>query len=305
MCSAFKRTGRSVPVVRDLNKRTGRSVPVVRGRYQKALLLNVFLLPILAFGATSRDLRVCADPNNLPYSNASGQGYEIDLARLAGRNLGRSVQFVWAPQRGAFLQNTLYAGRCDVVMSIPTSIADVRATHPYYRSSYVFVTRADRHLNIRSFDDPRLKKLRIGVQILQNESGSATPPAAALMDRQLANNIVWYRIYPNFSRSNPAAALVEGVERGEIDVAVAWGPLAGFCARQAATPLEIHAVSPAIEHSVPLAFDISMGVRRDDATLCAALNRIIARREPEIRRILERYGVPTGFAAPPAARSSE
>lgn len=258
----------------------------------RVLVLEAFLLPILAFGASSQDLRVCADPNNLPYSNSSGQGYELELAHLAARDLGRGVQFIWVTQRGEFLEKSLYAGKCDVVMSIPSSVAGVRATNSYYRSSYVFVARQDRHLNIRSFDDARLKQLRIGVQILQNESGAATPPAAALIHRQLANNIVWYKIYSNFSRSNPAAALIEAVARNEIDVAVAWGPLAGYCARQIPTQLEMHPVSPALERSIPLAFDISMGVRPNDATLCAQLNRVIVRDQPQIRRILQRYGLP-------------
>jgi mxaJ protein len=257
-----------------------------------ALLLQASIILMLALGSSAGDLRVCADPNNLPYSNAAGQGYEVELAQLAARDLGARVQFVWAAQRGKFLEKTLDAGKCDVIMSIPSSVAEVRTTHPYYRSSYVFVSRRDRSLDIQSFNDARLRNLRIGVQILQNEAGSATPPAQALIDRQLSNNIVWYKIFPDFSRSTPAAALIEGVVRGDIDVAVAWGPLAGYCARQVATPLDIENVSPASERSLPLAFDISMGVRASDTELCSKLNAFIEQRGPEIRALLKTYGVP-------------
>lgn len=260
-------------------------------------------VPALLLGSASPDLRVCADPNNLPYSDAAGHGYEVELAQLAGHDLGRKVQFVWATERGDFIRNTLYADKCDVLMSIPSSLPDVRATRAYYRSSYVFVTRRDRHLAIHSFDDPRLKNLRIGVQILQNEAGSTTPPAQALIDRRLSNNIVWYRIFPDFRRSNPAAALIEGVERGEIDIAIAWGPLAGYCARTMPVPLDIASVSPQVEHSVPLAFDISMGVRRGDRKLCSDLNAVIQRRQSDIRRVLSKYGVPVGSGNSPVAWS--
>jgi len=242
--------------------------------------------------ASSNNLRVCEDPNNLPYSNAQGHGYEIELAQLTGNALGRNVQFVWVAQRGDFLRKSLIAGKCDVMLSVPSGMDELAVTRPYYRSSYAFVMRKDRHLDIRSFDDPRLKHLRIGVQILQNEGGSATPAADALIHRQLANNIVWYRIFPNFIRSNPAAALVEGVEAGDIDVAVAWGPLAGYCARTSAIALDVVPVSPQLEQSVPLAFNISMGVRPGDTKLCSALNGVITRRQAEIHKILIKYGIP-------------
>lgn len=199
----------------------------------KVLAVLAFL-PLPPLASRAADLRVCADSNNLPYSDSAGAGYEIELAQLTGKELGRPVQFVWITQRGEYLRKTLFARKCDVLMSIPTSLEAVLTTRPYYRSTYVFVSRRDRHLDVRSFDDPRLKTLRIGVQILQNEAGSTTPAAQPLIDRQLSGNIVWYKIYSNFSRRNPAADLIEGVEHGDIDLAVAWGPLAGLlCAERA------------------------------------------------------------------------
>lgn len=266
----------------------------------KVLVLLTFfpLLPGLVRAGHAGPLRVCADPNNLPYSDSASGGYEIELAQLTAKELSRPVQFVWITQRGEYLRKTLFAGKCDVLMSLPTSLEAVLTTRPYYRSSYVFVSRRDRHLNVRSFDDPRLKTPRIGVQILQNEAGSATPAAQALMDRQLSSNIIWYKIFSNFSRRNPAAGLIEGVEHGDIDVAVAWGPVAGYCARNAPVALEIAPVSPQVANrSIPLAFDISMGVRPGDTTLCSDLNTVINRRKGDIGRLLAKYGV-TVTAAP-------
>jgi mxaJ protein len=237
------------------------------------------------------DLRVCSDPNNLPYSNSREQGFENGLARLVARDLGRTVRYVWVPQRGDYFRKTLLANRCDLVMGMPSAITEAQATRPYYRSSYVFVSRRDRHLGVHSFDDPPLRVERIGLHILQND-GAAVPPAQALADRGLARNIVWYRLFPNFTRKNPPAALIEAVERGDIDMAVAWGPMAGYFASHASVPLDIVPVSPQLERSIPLAFDISMGVRRGDTKLLAQLNGVIERRRTGIRRLLERYGVP-------------
>ena len=119
------------------------------------------------------------------------------------------------------------------------------------------------------------------------------PPAQALMDRGLGKNIAWYRLLPDLSKENGPAALIKAVERGDIDIAVAWGPLAGYAAKHASVPLDVSPVSPQFERSIPLAFDMSMAVRRGDTALLSKLNAIIARRNPEIRRLLARYGVPT------------
>jgi quinoprotein dehydrogenase-associated probable ABC transporter substrate-binding protein len=259
--------------------------------YSTRASFSSILLAWTALGMHAADLRVCADPNNLPYSNAHEQGFENKLARLVARDLGRTVRYVWSPQRGHFFRDTIQAGRCDLVMGVPSVIGAVQPTRPYYRSSYVFVSRRSRHLAIRSFDDQSLRTKRIGVHLIGSDD-AAVPPAQALIDRGLAKNIVWYKLYPDFSRANPPAALIDAVERGDIDVAVAWGPLAGYFATRAAVPLEIVPVSPQFERSLPLAFDISMGVRHGDTKLLAELNAIIERRRSEIRRLLQTFGVP-------------
>src|SRR5215210_2972220 len=173
-------------------------------------------------------LRVCADPNNLPFSNQRGEGLENRLAELIARELKTSVSYVWWAQRRGFIRNTLAAGRCDVVMGVPSDLPSVLTTRPYYRSRYVFVRRADRNIVVRSFDDPLLRRLRIGVQVVGD--GANTPPMDAFAKRGMAKNLVGYTVFGDYSKANPPARIVEAVSRGDVDIAVVWGPLAGFFA---------------------------------------------------------------------------
>jgi mxaJ protein len=244
-----------------------------------------------SLGAQPAPFRVCADPNNLPFSNAQEQGFENRLAKLIARDLGQPLQFVWSPQRGEFLRKTLDADACDAIMGLPSDLDEAQTTVPYYRSTYVFVTRKDRKLSIHSFDNPALRSARIGVQVIGHESATV-PPAQALVDKGLAENIVWYRLFPDFSRSNPPSALIEAVEKGDVDIAVAWGPMAGYFAKHASVPLTVSPVSPQKVDSIPLAFDISIGVRRGRRALCTRLNTMIERRKTEIDSLLREYGVP-------------
>jgi mxaJ protein len=265
--------------------------------------LEVMMLAFLALTASActaksnadppaRELRVCADPNNLPFTNQKLQGFENELADLIARDLGATVRYTWWPQRRGFIRNTLKAGACDVVLGIPSSFELALATRPYYRSTYVFVSRKDRGIKVRSFDDPALKKLRIGVQMI-GDDGYNAPPAHALASRGITGNVVGYTVYGDYSQPNPPARIVEAVARGEIDLAVVWGPLAGYFASRQRVPLTIVPVSPQIDMPfLPFVFDISMGVRREDVKLQAELDGILERRRPEIDALLDRYGVP-------------
>ncbi|HEX9942414.1 MAG TPA: substrate-binding domain-containing protein [Thermoanaerobaculia bacterium] len=239
-----------------------------------------------------RALRVCADPNNLPFTNRKLEGFENKLADLVARDLHATVRYTWWPQRRGFIRNTLRAGACDVVLGVPSSFELALATRPYYRSTYVFVYRKDRGLRISSFDDPVLRKLRIGVQMI-GDDGNNSPPAHALANRGIIDNVVGYTVYGDYSQPNPPARIVEAVAAGEIDVAVVWGPLAGYFAPRQRVPLETAPVSPQIDMPfLPFVFDIAMGVRRGDAKLQAELDGVLERRRPEIDALLDRYGVP-------------
>jgi mxaJ protein len=229
-------------------------------------------------------LRVCADPNNLPYSNQQRKGFENAIADLVAHDLGARVAYTWWPQRRGFVRNTLKAGDCDMLVGIPSNYELAWPTTPYYRSSYVFVSRRDRHLGIESLDDPRLEQWRIGVQMIGNDHVNS-PPAHALSKRGMIDNIRGYLVYE-------PGAIVDAVARGEVDVAVVWGPQAGYFARRQRVPLELTPVSPQIDLPfLPFVFDISMGTRRGDP-LHDKLEQIIAKRQPEIDAILNRYGVP-------------
>ena len=237
-------------------------------------------------------LRVCADPNNLPFSNQRGEGFENKLAELLAHDMGERVEYTWWAQRRGFFRNTLKAGVCDVVMGVPSGFEMALTTKPYYRSTYVFLSRKDRHLDVKSFDDPVLKKLRIGVQIIGDDQSNA-PPAHALTRRNIVSNVKGYTLYGDYSQHDPPARIVEAVAKGDIDLAIVWGPLAGYFAKQSHVPLEIVPVSPQIDQPfLPFVFDISMGVRRGDQELRDRVEEILEKRRKDIDVILEDYGVP-------------
>jgi mxaJ protein len=237
-------------------------------------------------------LRICADPNNLPFSNQRLEGFENKIADLLAQDLGERVEYTWWAQRRGFFRNTLKAGMCDVVIGVPAGFEMALTTKPYYRSTYVFLSRKDRHLDIKSFDDPVLKKLRIGVQIIGDDQSNA-PPAHALTRRNIVENVKGFTLYGDYSQQNPPARIVDAVEKGDIDLAIVWGPLAGFFAKQSRVPLEIVPVSPQIDQPfLPFVFDIAMGVRRGDQELRDQLEQFLEKRRPEIERILQDYRVP-------------
>jgi mxaJ protein len=242
--------------------------------------------------APQQHLRVCADPNNLPFSNEQQEGFENKIAALVAREMNVDVEYKWWAQRRGFIRNTLKAHECDLVIGVPASFELAQTTSPYYRSTYVFVYRKDRNLNIRSFDDPQLRKLKIGVQMIGDDFAN-TPPAHALTNRNIIENVRGYTVYGDYAEANPPARIVEAVTKGDVDVAIVWGPLAGYFARRQKVPLEITPVSPEIDLPyLPFVFDISMGVRRGDDAFREQLEQILARRRAEIDSILDEYGVP-------------
>jgi quinoprotein dehydrogenase-associated probable ABC transporter substrate-binding protein len=253
-----------------------------------ALMMAAACLPCLA----ARELRVCADPNNLPYSNEQKQGFENQLAALIGKDLNMQVTYFWFPQREAFFKKTLNSGVCDVVMGVPAGFDEADTTRPYYRSTYVFISRRDRHLHITSFDDPRLRTLKIGVHIL-GEQDDSLPPVHAFTSRGIVRNLVGFSIFGNLNEKNPPADLIKAVADGKVDVAVAWGPLAGYFVRQSRVPLEITPIDgdPTLPN-LPFHFDIAIGVREGDQALKQSLDAELVRRRAAIHKLLNSYGIP-------------
>ena len=241
--------------------------------------------------AAPRTLRVCADPNNMPFSDARRRGFENRLAALVARDLGARLEFTWWAQRRGFVRNTLGAARCDLIPGVPADFEAVATTAPYYRSSYVFLTRADAP-PIASLADPRLRQLRIGVHAVGDDYASV-PPVVALARLGIVDNVRGYLLQGDYREPDPPARLVEAVLQGEIDVAIAWGPLAGYAVRRRPDRLRITPVrEDQATAGVALSFAIAMGVRKDDEGLRRAVDRVLTRRRAEIHRLLASYGVP-------------
>jgi mxaJ protein len=236
-------------------------------------------------------LRVCADPNNLPFSNARREGFENTLAELVAGELGKTVSYTWWAQRRGFIRNTLNAGACDLIMGVP-QLDVIATTRPYYESTYVFVSRKDRALDFSSIQAPELKTLRVGVHLI-GDDGASTPPTHALGEQGITDKVVGYMIYGDYREDSPPARLIEAVERGEIDVAAVWGPLAGYFAQRSPIPLNVVPIT-GTEPYRPLVFQfpIAMGVRKADRALADRLNEIIERRQDDIQALLNHYGVP-------------
>lgn len=241
--------------------------------------------------ADSRVLRVAADPNNLPFSNERGEGFENKIAELVAKELGARLEYMWWPQRRGFFRETLGSGRADLVIGVPAGFERVLPTRPYYRSSYVFVFRRGES-PVTSFDDPRLQHVRVGVQLVGDDAFNA-PPAHALAARGAVENVRGYTLYGNYTDDSPPSAIVRAVATGEIDVAVAWGPMAGYFAQRQPQPLDWRFVSPESDGPMlPFTFRIAMGVRRGAAGLRDEVDRVIERKAADIDRILDAYGVP-------------
>jgi mxaJ protein len=207
------------------------------------------------------------------------------------RDLGARVQYTWWAQRRGYVRNTLRAGTCDVIMGVPTGLGTVLVTRPYYRSIYAFVTRRSAP-GITSLDDPRLRRVRVGVQLV-GANFANSPPALALSQRGGGKNVRGYMVSGDYRQPNPPSRIVRAVADGEIDVAIAWGPLAGYFARRSSVPLRVQPVSPEVDVPyLPFVFDIAMGVRRADTTLRNSLDAVIRRRQRDIDHLLAAYGVP-------------
>jgi quinoprotein dehydrogenase-associated probable ABC transporter substrate-binding protein len=237
-------------------------------------------------------LRVCADPNNLPFSNQNLEGFENRIADVIANDLNARVEYTWWAQRRGFFRNTLKAGLCDVVIGVPHDLEMAATTKPYYSSTYVFVYRKDSGLSLHSFDDEALKTIRVGVQMIGDDFSNA-PPAHALSRRHIINNVVGYSVYGDYAKPNPPADIMKAVEKKQVDAAIVWGPLAGYFAKQSSQPLVLVPVSPQVDQpALPFVYDISLGVRRGDKSLRDRLDEILVKRRNEIDRILDDYAVP-------------
>jgi mxaJ protein len=231
------------------------------------------------------EFRVCADKDNLPYSNDKFEGFENKIAELIAQDLGKKLTYQFWYDRIGFVRNTLNARRCDVIIGTVAGNDMVLTSKPYYRSGYVFVYRKDSGYNITDWDSPDLHKGKIGVV-------GQTPPTRPMEDKGLMDNARPYRIMRDLTI--PPSFIIDDLVKGDIDIAILWGPIGGYYAKKAPIPL---VVVPAPEYETTNVhgkeyWNISVGVRKKDKARIAVINEVLQRRAKDIDKILDDYGIP-------------
>jgi quinoprotein dehydrogenase-associated probable ABC transporter substrate-binding protein len=234
-------------------------------------------------GGARSELRICADPSNLPFSNEQGEGFENKIAQLLGRDLSLPVKTFWIPQVIGFVRNGLMAGRCDLVMGTAAGDEMMQTTTPYYYTGYMLVFRADKPL-AADLDDPALKSLHIGIV-------SGTPPSDLLVRHGLMANARPYALTVDTRYESPAHQMLLDIAAGTVDAGMLWGPFAGYYIKHDKLPLAM--VQLLDEPGMPrLAYHIAMGVRYNEPDWRRRINDAIAKNRDEIAGILRDYGVP-------------
>ena len=269
----------------------------VRGLALGLAAISAAAIAALPGAAGNGPLRVCADPDNAPFSTADATGFENRLATMLADALGTEARFYWWPQRRGFLRNTLDAKVCDVVMGMPVGSPGVLTTAPYYEAGYVFAYRPDRVSGVGSYDDPALRKLRVGVPLVGNDM-AATPPGHALARRGVTDNVIGFA---PFGRANVAERMMAALADGTVDVALLWAPQAAYFARR--QDFEVR-LAPARDDGAPepQQFAMAIAVRADEPALRDALAAALARLQPRVDALLREVGV-TGVGAPAAMLS--
>src|SRR5262245_32920303 len=276
--------------------------------WKRSLLLCSVVAAVLGAGlalaAESHVRRVCSDPYNLPFSNQKSECFENKIAEVVAADLGMTVSYYWWPHQRGLVRNTLNAGTCDVLIAIPKGWDPVLWTRPYYRSAYVLAYLPKNGRTITSLDDPSLKHLKVGTYL-------NSPPFDALAERGITANVVTYPLFFDPRVEDPGrrpVKLLHDLVAGELDVAVAWGPMAGYFAKAAVGNGQRPAltlVPLADSGSIPMTFEFSMGVRKGNQALKARLEEAIDHRRAEIAKILDDYGVPLLPLKPPRAGAAE
>ena len=258
------------------------------GRIPRAALVAALMLAGgAAMGGELKSLTVCADPGNMPLSNQKGEGFENKIAQVIGSALGTGVQYYWRPsiERG-LMRTTLSEGNCDLWMDMATDTEGAILLAPLYRSTFVLAYRSDRGIAIKSLDDPALKKLRVGVF-------QVSAIRQALADHQVVSNTVIHYLSHNADivADNQPSYQVQQVIDGALDVAAAWGPMAGYYKAVIHAPLIIQPVNM-MEDKVPMEFDMALAVPRGRPDVKAAIEQALEQRKSEIHQILTDFGVP-------------
>jgi len=252
----------------------------------RCLLALVLLL--VATAARASDLRVCADPNYMPFSNRAGEGFENKIADIVGKALGEQVVYFWGSYRGnggfsEFLSRTLDAGKCDVVINMPYGSEEELTTDPYYASSYVFVFKKGKNYDVENMDSVILHKVKIGFE-------EGTPPQDGLKIRDLIFDAEPFHVGDDEGVS--PASMLEAVENGRVDIMITWEPAVGWFLKNYPNLRVLRVPNTrAMGSPEQYMFSMAMGVRKGNEALCGKLNRVIAAHKSDIQAVLEQYNV--------------
>ena len=270
-------------------------------KLRKQLLTGLLAALVLAPSAHAWEgntFKVCADPNNPPYSDQKKQGFENKIAELFGKSLGKKVEYTWFPQRMGFIRNTLKAQladtgefKCDVIIGYPTGAEMAATTKPYYRSTYALVYVKKRGLDDIKTQEDLAKLAPERKAKLKMAMFDASPATDWLLKNSLVEHALPYQTMTGDAAVNTAEMLEKDMKAGKLDMAIIWGPIAGWLQyHNKIGPLEI--IPMHSEQGVKFDFPISMAVRIPDKERKEELNGLIDAKATEIRKILQDYHIP-------------
>ena len=268
----------------SLLRRPARSVSMTAACVGLAALLGAGSADAQPVGGAS--LRVCADPNNMPFSNEKGEGFENKLAELIAQKLDARLEYSWFAEATGYVPNTMGREACDLVMGYAQGTGLIEDTNPYYHTSYVLIYRQD-DASLQGIDrlsDPRLKGKRIGLF-------ARTPPASILAMNGLVANAKPFEINADDSASQVTMTMIDELASGDLDAALLWGPVAGYYAERASVPLKL--VPLVKENAGPSTiYGITMGLRPNEPQWKHTINKLIVENQSEIYLLLQGYNVP-------------
>jgi mxaJ protein len=239
---------------------------------------------------TDKEFRVCADPDNMPYSNQKGEGFENKIAEVLAKDLGKELTYEFWLDRQGYLRNTINAQRCDVIIGMGSDVDSLRTSKPYYRSGYVFVYRKSSSYNIKDWDSEDLRKGIIGIV-------GESPPTIPLRDHDLMGNAHPYRLQRDLNF--PPSLMIDDLVAGKNDIAIVWGPIGGYFAKQSKEPLVVVPIPEFKSEKNSFdtqkgksEFNISLAVRKKDKERMEIVQGALDRNQSKIMKILDDYGIP-------------
>ena len=267
---------------------------------QKIFLASLFcILIIIKYSYSAQEvtgevgvkssLRVCADPNNLPYSNQELEGYENKIANLFAKKLGDiPVLYTWYPMTSGFVRRTLNAKTCDLIITFPAIHEFVQNSNPFFSSSYVMMTLEEKNINIKSLSDPIIKEKNYKIGIIH-----ATPPTSHVAKNKLFEQVKFYLQASDPRKQKPWADITNDLVNGELDIAILWGPYAGYEAKLAKKKIKLVPLTK--EEKVgrgTMVYRFTMGIRRNEPEWGKTINNLIKDNQSEINEILREYNIP-------------